>query len=96
MKLFSYIIILLILIFGISFAVLNADPVTVNYYIGKEQLPLSLLLSLAFGAGLFIGIITMGFTVLRMKVRTCRYKKKLKLAEKEIDNLRVIPVKDEH
>ena len=94
MKVFSYIIILLILILGITFAVLNAMPVTVHYYIGTKQMPLSLLLVIGFVFGLFVSLIFMSFVVIRLKSRNRRLRKQLKISEKEIDNLRVMPIKD--
>jgi lipopolysaccharide assembly protein A len=94
MKIISYIFILLILILGVSFAILNADPVNVHYYIGIKQMPLSLLLVISFGLGAIMGLLVMGFNVLRLKTKNIRLNKKLKVVEKEIANLRVIPVKE--
>jgi lipopolysaccharide assembly protein A len=93
-KIFSYIIVLLIIVLGITFAILNAPPVTVHYYVGVKQMPLSLLLVISFGAGLLISFLVMMLAVIRLKTERRRLRKKLRIAEKEIDNLRVIPVKD--
>ncbi|OGT21380.1 MAG: hypothetical protein A3C55_04045 [Gammaproteobacteria bacterium RIFCSPHIGHO2_02_FULL_42_13] len=95
MKAIKYMIVLLLILLGISFAILNSETVTINYYLGTKQMPLSLLLIVAFGLGLLIGWISMSFKVLRLKTNLYRLKKKLQVAEKEIDNLRAIPVKDE-
>jgi len=70
---------LLVIIFGIVFAVLNAEDVQLNYYLGSVELPLSLVLVLAMILGALLGIFA-----------------SVEVAEKEIVNLRNIPIKDEH
>jgi len=94
MKIFSYLIVLLILILGVTFAILNAAPVAVHYYIGSQQLPLSLLLVMSFGIGLLIGLLVLGFNILRLKAKNRGLRKQLRVAEEEINNLRALPVKD--
>lgn len=96
MRLISYILILLIIIVGVTFAILNASPVAINYYFGIQHVPLSLLLVISFGLGLLLSFVVMSFIVLRLKNQKWRLRKQLKIAEQEIDNLRSLPVKDEH
>lgn len=50
-KLFSYILVILALVLGLAFAVLNAQPVAFNFYIGSVELPLSLMLTAAMVIG---------------------------------------------
>ena len=95
MNAIRYIFVLLLILFGVSFAILNSEMVSINYYLGAKQMPLSILLMVDFGLGLLIGWIGMGFRVMSLKTSLYRLKKKLQVAEKEIDNLRAIPVKDE-
>jgi len=59
MRLFSLIILLLILLLGASFAIINASDVTVNYYFGNFTLPLSFLLMLTFVFGIIVGVFAM-------------------------------------
>jgi len=92
MKIFNYIIILCLVILGITFALLNSEPVILHYYLGDQQLPLSLLLACSFAVGLLFGMLVISIKLMRAKSNTRRIKKKLKLAEQEIANLRVIPV----
>jgi putative membrane protein len=95
-RIFSYIFLLLIVLIGISFATLNSDLVDVNYYVGKKEMPLSLLLALVFGVGCLLGIFV-GFLILvKTKIKNYRLKQRLKMAEKEIENLRAIPLQDKH
>ncbi len=95
MKIFSYIVVLFLIVLGISFAILNAGQVSIHYYIGVSHLPLSLLLVFSFGIGLIIGLLLTGVVILRLKAQKRSLKKRLKVVEKEIENLRTIPIKDE-
>ena len=96
MRVFGYVFLLILIILGITFAILNADPVAIHYYIGSKQFPLSLLLVISFGVGLFVSFLYMGLVVLRLKSERRHLRKRLSVAEKEIDNLRAIPIRDEH
>lgn len=55
----SYIVLIIILIIGISFAILNASPVTVDYYAAKTTLPLSIVIFGSFVLGIIVGILVM-------------------------------------
>lgn len=94
MRIISYFILLAIVIFGMTFATLNSESVTINYYFDTSTLPLSLLLVVAFAMGCLLGIIVGLWMVLKAKIRNYRLKQKLSLAEKEIENLRAIPLQD--
>ncbi len=66
-RLISYLFLLLVLLLGLSFAALNADPVAISYYIGKSMIPLSLLLVYTLGIGIFLGLFTTIFPLFRLK-----------------------------
>lgn len=55
----SYIGLIIILIIGVSFAILNASFVTVDYYIGQESLPLSVVIFGSFVLGFLVGLLLM-------------------------------------
>lgn len=94
MRIISYFFLLAIIIFGMTFATLNSESVTVNYYFDQSTLPLSLLLVIVFAMGCLIGMIVGFWLVLKAKIQNYRMKQKLSLAEKEIENLRAIPLQD--
>jgi lipopolysaccharide assembly protein A len=96
MRILTFLFLLMLILFGITFASLNSDPVTVSYYIGQKDLPLSLLLIFAFGIGGLIGMAISGLFILNAKLKIYHLKQKLKVAEKEIENLRAIPLLDKH
>src|SRR5205823_4907907 len=93
-RIISYIVILLIVVFGVSFATLNSETVTINYYFGQSTLPLSLLLVLIFACGALIGMIVGFWLLIKAKIINYRLRQRLNLAEKEIENLRAIPLQD--
>jgi putative membrane protein len=94
MRILLYIVFLLIILLGISFAYLNANSVTFNYYLGERTMPLSLLLICSFGVGLILGFVVVFISWIRLKVENIRLKKRLKSAKQEIENLRAIPIQD--
>lgn len=94
MKYFSYAIVIVLVLLGITFAVLNRDTVTVHYYTGNRAMPLSLAMAISFAIGIILGLFVMLPKVLRLRMRNRSLNKKLKNKSKEIDNLRKIPVDD--
>lgn len=94
MRIVSYFFLLIIVIFGMTFATLNSESVTINYYFGESSLPLSLLLVLTFALGCLIGMIVGFWMLIKVKVVNYRLQQRLTLAEKEIDNLRAIPLQN--
>jgi len=94
MRYLLYIIFLLIILLGISFAYLNADSVTFNYYLGERTIPLSLLLISSLGVGLILGFAIVFVAWFRLKVENFFLKKRLKSAKQEVENLRAIPIRE--
>lgn len=94
MRIISYMFILVIVLFGMTFAILNSESVTINYYLGQNTLPLSLLLVLAFAFGCLIGMLIGFWLLIKSKIINHRLRQRLNLAEKEIENLRAIPLQD--
>ncbi|GAB4392206.1 MAG: LapA family protein [Gammaproteobacteria bacterium] len=96
MRILTYILLLILMVFGVTFAFLNAQPVEVNYYLATRHIPLSLLLVWVLGSGMLLGFLACFPMYLKQRRSTSKLKKRLKLVEKEIANLRAIPLKDEH
>lgn len=95
MRIFSYIFLLIIMLFGITFATLNAEQVVFNYYFATKQISLALLLVFSFGIGILVGLIFTAISIFKAKAENHRLKSRLKIAEKEIENLRALPLKGE-
>ena len=87
---------LILLIIGILFAVLNAEPVTLHYYFGENQLPLSLVIISSIIIGALLGIVASAVIILKLKRDNARLRKTSEASEKELKNLRTMPLKDDH
>ena len=94
MRIFNYILLVIILIVGVSFAGLNSGSVSINYYVGVWKLPLSLLIVISFAIGCLMGLLAGTTLYLRLKSQNFQLKNRIKLAEKEVSNLRTMPLQD--
>jgi len=86
----------LIALLGVSFAALNASSVLVSFYFMKVSMPVSILMMLTFGVGIMVGFIISLLRYYRLKSETRRLKNQLKITQREIKNLRTIPVTDNY
>ncbi len=94
-RVLSVVVALVLLGVTIAFSVINAHPVVINYYLGSAELPLALLVVICLILGILIGFLLALGWVLRLRVDLLRTRRQLKTAQKELDNLRTLPVKDE-
>jgi uncharacterized integral membrane protein len=86
---------LIIAFAALIFALLNAQPTQFDYYFGRRELPLALILAFALVAGIAIGVtVSMGM-VLKSKRQTSALRKSAEFAEKELAKLRALPSKDQ-
>ena len=81
---------------GLVFAVLNSGFVTLNYGIGTWDMPLSLLLVLSMALGALLGVVASMGAMLRLRREAHRLRHQVQVAEKEVLNLRSIPIKNPH
>ena len=96
MRLLVYLLFFVVLLICVGFAVINAEPVAVSYYFGTLLAPLSLIVVIAIIAGAILGVVAGLGMVLKAKRETSGLRKELRLKEKEVSNLRAIPIRDEH
>jgi lipopolysaccharide assembly protein A len=78
MRIFFYVLLILIVLFGVSFAALNAEYVTFHYYIGVKRLPLSFLLAFSLTVGVLLGWLLSFSMFLHAKRKIFTLKNKLK------------------
>lgn len=93
-RLLGLVFALLIISFGLSFALLNRATVEIDYYLGKVNLPLSLALTLALVLGALLGLAAATGMVVRDKRQAARLRRRLGQAEKELSELRRLSVRD--
>ncbi len=94
MRILMLIIYILLIILGVSFAALNAASVQVNFYFKVVTMPISVLMTLMLGLGILTGFLLFLFRYWSLKVECRKMRNQLKLTEKEIKNLRSIPLQD--
>lgn len=87
---------LILLLVGLSFAVLNAEKVQLNYYLGQTDVPLSLLLVLAMAVGALLGVLSTLGLLVAQKSESARLRRKQELCEQELKNLRHLPIQNKH
>ena len=94
MRIIKYALIFILLLVVLSFALLNAAPVEINYYIGASKSTLSLMLVVSFALGCVTGLVSTLSWYWHARWEGRKIAKKLALAEKELANLRAMPLKD--
>ncbi|MCP4995112.1 MAG: LapA family protein [Gammaproteobacteria bacterium] len=94
MRFLKLLFLLLVMMIGAAFAVMNADVVTLNYYFGSRVLPLSVVLVGAVAVGSLIGVVAIMFRVIGLKRENAELRRKAHLASQEVKNLRAIPLQD--
>ncbi|HVV68416.1 MAG TPA: LapA family protein [Gammaproteobacteria bacterium] len=82
MRIISYVLILLIILLGITFAVRNDTPVTLDYYLGNTKIALSLLMVYCLGIGIILGFLTTIYPWFKLKNRNRSLKNHIKQLEK--------------
>ena len=87
---------LIVIVVIASFTILNAHSVNFDYYFSSFKIFLPLLLLFTLVLGIIIGNLLMLPSLLRNKRRLHQAKQAAKKAAKEVDNLRSIPLEDEH
>lgn len=80
-------ILLVILLLGVEFSILNADPVTVDYLLSKTELPLSLVVVCAFAAGALVTAAIGAFVVLPLRWQVARLRQLASSKDQEINVL---------
>ncbi len=96
MRLFMLFVYLLLIVLGVSFAALNASSVEVNFYFKTISMPVSVLMTITLGIGIMVGLFIFIFRYWRLKVECRKMRNQLRMTEKEIKNLRSIPLQDQH
>lgn len=95
MRIIMTIVYLVMILFGVSFAALNATAVEVNFYFTTMKMPISVLMITTLGIGILIGFFMFLFRYWHLKREHRKIKNQLALTEKEIKNLRSIPLQDQ-
>ncbi len=79
---------LVVLAIGLAFAVVNLEPVKVNYYLGSVEMPLALLIVLSLAVGGVLGVLATMGKIMGAKGEALRLRRTLHDAQKQLENLR--------
>ncbi|MCG6969496.1 MAG: LapA family protein [Gammaproteobacteria bacterium] len=90
------IIFLVVFLLGASFALSNAQDVQLSYYFFETTVKLPWVIFGSMCVGVVLGIFSMMSMVIRLKHELSRKNKEVKVIEKEVANLRALPLKDKH
>ncbi len=88
-------VILSVFVIGFAFHLVNDEFVALNYYLGSVELPFSFMLAAALAVGAALGVLACLPMLLKLRRENYLLNKRLGMNEKELDKLRMIPVKDE-
>lgn len=93
-RLLGFLFLVALVVVGLSFAVLNSQPVSLNYYFGYRDIPLSMIVVLSLAAGAVIGVLVSAGLIIKLKAQTGQLRRRLRNAEKDSDQLRILPAKE--
>lgn len=93
-RLIGFLFLVVLVVVGLSFAVLNSQPVSLHYYFGERDVPLSMIVVLSLAAGALIGALVSAGLILRLRARIAQLRRKLRSAEKDAEQLSLLPVKE--
>ena len=94
-RLFRFIFYLIIAFLAVFFALLNSDTTQFDYYFGKADLPLALMLAIAMAIGAGLGVVASLGIVVKSKRQSSVLRKNAVNAEKELAKLRALPHQDQ-
>jgi uncharacterized integral membrane protein len=94
LKLIYALLALVLFVAALSFAALNAAPVTIDYYLGQLEVPLALLLVAALAVGALLGSLIGFGRVLRIRRDMAKLRRESRATEEEVRNLRALPLRD--
>ncbi len=77
-RLFSILVLLLFMTFGVAIAIVNADEVVFNYYYGSVTQPLSILLVGAIICGAILATLINSLVILSLRHQVRRAQRQLK------------------
>ena len=77
-----------------AFAYLNAEPVQINLYFQSLELPVAMVVALAFAIGVVLALIVFMPRVFMRNRRIARLERALQQSSDELDKLRRVPMKD--
>ncbi len=92
-----YVLILIVVILAAaSFASLNPGDIRLDLAFGVVETRVSLAFAVTFALGWLVGLATLAGYALKLLNDRRKLKKSARLAEEEVNNLRRLPMRDDH
>lgn len=85
---------LFVIVIGLALHLRNKQEVVLDYYLNTHEFSLSLVIVGSVFVGAILGVLASLPLVIKLKHENVRLGKKVKINEKELNNLRVFPIKD--
>ncbi len=95
-RIITIVLFITVLATAAAFSAINTGVVSINYYLGVIELPLSVVVIASVVSGIILGALAIFITTLRLRYENRRLQKKLDISTQEINSLRILPVKDDH
>lgn len=88
--------VMIVMVIGLAFHLRNNQVINLDFYLGNVEMPFSLSVIIALCLGALLGVLASMPLLIKLKRQNAKLSKRVKVSEKELNNLRVIPVKDNH
>ena len=89
-RLLGFLLLVILVVLGLSFAVLNSQSVALNYYFGARDIPLSMIVVVSLVAGAVTGILVSLGTIVRLKQQTGSLRRRLRTAQRDAEQARIL------
>ena len=93
MRVIYLVLFVIFLLIGFVLAVLNSAPISINYYYGWLEIPLSFALLGAFIMGAILGLSSKVWSNMVLRMRYSKLSKDAERTKKEVSSLRTSPTK---
>ncbi|MGK0298046.1 MAG: uncharacterized membrane protein YciS (DUF1049 family) [Gammaproteobacteria bacterium] len=94
LRIIKFLIVLIVIFIGIAVHVRNDQIISFDYYMGTIDLPFSLFLVISICFGAIAGILATMPVLIKIGHENSRLISQVRLNIKEIETLRIIPIKD--
>jgi putative membrane protein len=95
-RIVNLVLILIVTLVTVTFTLLNSQPVRINYYFGSYEIDLLIVILVALVLGALLGITAALGKLFSLRQELSRKDKKIRITEKELENLRSLPLKEDH
>lgn len=94
-KIFTLLLFIVFVLLVVVLVIKNQEQVLFSFPFIELEAQLGLLMLAAFIGGIGVGALFMSFSLLKSKMVGSKAKRQLAKVEKEVENLRAMPIKDE-